>query len=1741
MKKIKRSKALVSGAVAVAMVASLFAAGLVLGAGDRPTIYVDGIELRTMTDGSVQALLELSVSSKDVNKNKIRALELPIQYNSEYMVPSDWKTNAPLVEKNINSSDPGTSDDNDPLYHLFFRTDEALYTVEVPVSGATDGSTEVQSADPFNWGRPDTSAGTNTGYASVQPNSERMDLHLVLRSDLVENLDKGGNIGKAPKAANSQELTYIQTGEEKTTIGTISFRVDPDKLPELMAKFNGTNGIAADLTLLIREHETEEWHLSYLEQKVGRPPIGYTLQLVRGNKNNANLDISINLIDAVLNVEPIEDDLTINAYQAFTDGKVSDLARVMQNYADSVRVTYASGAMEDTSIYWGDGTTDAYDMPNDGPGMLIDCGRYTLDGDIYVRHSDGQSRYRGVEDPAGDYIYNEDTDQYEKYDPAMGAVTRYNMVEANGYRFTWNADGGYTFEKWMADDTGTFAFVPGVESLGNDGRYSYTFTVSGSEGAADIEEQFIYEPKAGRYTISQYFTYLETVGIPSSGSNEEQLKTYPYPVEIQLNVTRVELVDVVVDRPALTFWNEIGEVPYRYSGLQLVEEAKLELNATPDFVVGGVPVVTPISGVIPTMSVGWTPNLIEDVKTTAQDGTELHWPLEDDDVTNRVGVDAATGIGEYEFESNLTRGDIQRTYPWLTVPKSDYPLESKRTLIDETEWPWDDSWPDAEAFEMRAYPSDEDGYLTIEVAKRKKNEDGTYSDHEYESMQDKEYDGHRLYQSDGTYIDPAWFTAGNSGYNGRYNVGLTWAGNMNGYQITINPGDLNATDAYAAQREALRRNINLGGWFSMEVLKNTVSKTDSSVTLNMVSDPISAYSRPRMNVYLRSYILEPGTTGTALEAELFDFTGLRAGLLPVYPGAGLSTLVTLPATKDKAADWVVTRYDAVSGEEPGYTRQFKVDPAGGTQDQWPTITGTMAAGQIVDFGADLFARTYTYSGYGTVQNPTGSSAYINRQAKVRVQLQSEEEKPDIDPADLRLTYEQFGDSIRYTADNQVQRVLFNTKQEGYTYQQVVTLTLTNLGTDEIKGIYILPSESYFTILSQPAANLAAGASTTFEISYVPNLLASPDNTGLDSHFYEDVKLDVMCSQGWLKTFEAEITITKKPVYEVTLIVRPEDLSMGTAGFVAGVTTVAGTDTYDSTSVSGAYTEDSPVWILTTRKDEYELLELNGKPQVYYYINNVNTGNEADKVYLEEYIPTADGVLSEDERLFRFPTGMPDYSVTVYVDYFEPLLSKLRLSDLHAFAWQMNDGSNVWDSNSERDLRETDSGMYQVVLFDSQRDEYVVLLNDDDDFCGVEVTLRELLAFNDALGINEDVYPWVTMNRNDANNTSVYSNEPSTENPNGTPGDTAVPTQHRSMIFAAPEAGETAVITVRIFYDKRSPKANGINKDQWPIDFTTPDSDGKDVVVERIYKVRFAKRPTDEALHVAMAGNSPYGMIENDDVQFPTPADKMEAKRAFDLSSRFQTSYTPVKAEGLTNIYWPEAWEDGINYDKDDIVLFVYLGQAFDDPGAKEIKTSAGDLLNGTIDISLNNYYQLDDAAGTLSDKFNSDTMITAPLSLKTDIPVVDGVMPVSLVDAFADVKTVRPGIYRLTYTFVDHIDQEGGEEHTMYFTRPVIILSPKGDVDANIETTSNVYVTATDADAVRDRYSASLPLEATNYPQADQLLYRYRILDANNDRNINNIDSNLIRRSIATGVSLTEFYRPVDYMNHVDNGGDNTP
>ncbi len=262
-------------------------------------------------------------------------------------------------------------------------------------------------------------------------------------------------------------------------------------------------------------------------------------------------------------------------------------------------------------------------------------------------------------------------------------------------------------------------------------------------------------------------------------------------------------------------------------------------------------------------------------------------------------------------------------------------------------------------------------------------------------------------------------------------------------------------------------------------------------------------------------------------------------------------------------------------------------------------------------------------------------------------------------------------------------------------------------------------------------------------------------------------------------------------------------------------------------------------------------------------------------------------------------------------------------------------------------------------------------------------------------------------------------------------------------------------------------------------------------VGRTYTVTIIRKGQ---VNVTLAnGNSPYGLIEAD----TTGLDKAAAKDYFAAHYRYN-----VAPEGAVTtaaeVYYPDAWTYK-NFDMDAKALFVYSGKAFVDPGFSELKNSLGedvDPLTVTRTIKVM--------------QPNDPTEANVVTKLTDAAQIVDTVISGGescVIDTIKD-KAVRPGIYKIEYSF---IDSDGSENS---FSRPLIVLYGKGDADATM------LVDATDYANIYERMTNGISAELIGGSEDWCRVYTYRILDVNSDRNVNSIDAN----KIAKTDDLTEYY-----------------
>lgn len=1590
----KRLNRLASAIAALAIgLAAVVGAALLVTTPD-PTLHLEGMELRNVlnSDGttSIQALVKVYASQMPTMHSGSMVLE----YSSEYWQPSRMSDNTRFSAPTAGGTvlDPSFFETNPDLYKGTMTTEPFLFdSQETPVKTQID---------------------LQNGVLTLSLNLKSYEMMGDVAGDKIEKYEKADGYGDTTK------YMYINA-EEKTLLGTMSFWVDPDHLADMTTKADPLEEYLvskASLTSVkseflfptenisdtnIQPNQAPAWTVNYWESI--RDSEGNIMD-VRERTYEDDLDNSITsyfhtkyeIPDVIVNVEAAAKNVTINAYQAYTDATPADFAAALTRYSSAVRLTYPNGDLQDEAMFWGENQNNAMTIVDNTPG---------------------------------------------------------SSTQGNIYQFWYDssAPGGYVFRQ-----------------------------VDGSGNVLVADAKSDYHPTHGTYTITQPYHYVE------NGTN----KTYPAPVKVELEVTPVKVIGFTADDLKKSYKIDDPDLPGDCDELRLPQEGKLVFDTVLSGTIPAMPLTTWTNGTL-TLPVA----TIEHTLTGVDNGNPVLWP-DSSDIPGNVGV------GEYEFTcADPTQAAIQQAHPWATV-QSGYTVTATRTILPDTA-----TVPVAPGYVAEAYIDDATGIQTISVKRMVEQQVGSQTVLVAQPMNASTFE---VYRPDGVYVDPSWFASTTTPTH----MGGAHVVMPNGsteYLIYTNPG-ANPSSSYPnhpAERETTRRHINLGGYFTVVVHENGYE----------TSDPIRVYQRRRQNVYLYHYTIpENGTINVTSRFE-FDFTGHKAGLYPFHTYSTLPKTVVLPLD----CGYIVhTRYDGVTGGEPGEVRTFTVGswtasaaPSGATAPNW-------TAGDVVTHGPSLFSNRSYASGFGMVEN----TLTPNRQVKMLVEADKETTPPT---EGLKLTYEgpSAPSNILKHTNGEVKTVAFDTQQEGYGYKQEFELTLTNTGTTDIHGIYIdtlfgpqndPTGKQHFEIIKPPATDLAPGASTTFVITYVLGLEKSTDL--LPEKTYVD-NIHVGTAAGTTKDFIARFKVVDGTLYKLTVQPRPEDKSMGDGGTVTGV--VSGT--YDATPVGNRLMETDPVWILVTPLDEYAIKELTpGVPEVYYY----NLSNQ--KVYLTPYTPTGSADKPGDgEFLFQLTGGMPPQDTVIYVDFYETIPSKLRLSDLEAYADDTYSESNpapfFTDPNKQIMYDMTDP-TYGTTGFDQDHTDYLVVIPADADYSGLVLTLYDIVVPYEVIGApyssdtpvqNPVIRPDVQIQLDDVGNTIVLDEKGNVGN--AVDGTYPQPSVHKAA-FQSPDPGKAKTATITITYYDGS---------------TLYEREDK-------YKVKFVRR-TEVPIHTFAYGNTPFGMIMN----AQNISDKDGAKESYLANDRFtDPQYTPTKAavadQELTDyIYWPEAWEGAYptwpedwrerNLDRNDYALVAYVGQSFEDPGIREVLDSTGkkvvsQTLNRWVEVAL-----LDDNGTSVSgqnppnntnaDRFNgTDTAVITLDSLSLN---GGGIAPLTKLDELTDWeqtngRTIRPGIYALTYEFVDF------DGATRSFTRPLVILRHLGDIDA--------YGGRTGADAeyIRQRIVLEHMLAdegaVVNYPDWDKSVYRYRICDVNDDRNINNIDANRIQNEAA----LTDFYRPVDYI-----------
>lgn len=263
----------------------------------------------------------------------------------------------------------------------------------------------------------------------------------------------------------------------------------------------------------------------------------------------------------------------------------------------------------------------------------------------------------------------------------------------------------------------------------------------------------------------------------------------------------------------------------------------------------------------------------------------------------------------------------------------------------------------------------------------------------------------------------------------------------------------------------------------------------------------------------------------------------------------------------------------------------------------------------------------------------------------------------------------------------------------------------------------------------------------------------------------------------------------------------------------------------------------------------------------------------------------------------------------------------------------------------------------------------------------------------------------------------------------------------------------------------------------------------------------------------MPGNSPYGLIDRDidnDTSFADDASRDAARAAaknyFHEHHTYDRDNVPENAANTyLTMYYTDAWDGGANYDEVSSSLFVYENLPFADPGFKNLKNADGQSVDPSAvkrTIKLDTYTQ----TGSIPDDLLTVTTETFTIDSGGETCVID--LDTWVKSKSAD-RRIRPGAYTMEYSFTDT------DNSTRKFTRPVIVISQKGDA------TLDHAVGADDYTALYSRVTNGFYDDILASSDAWTKIYAYRVCDVTEDRNVNTIDANAIKNASA---SITPYY-----------------
>lgn len=300
-----------------------------------------------------------------------------------------------------------------------------------------------------------------------------------------------------------------------------------------------------------------------------------------------------------------------------------------------------------------------------------------------------------------------------------------------------------------------------------------------------------------------------------------------------------------------------------------------------------------------------------------------------------------------------------------------------------------------------------------------------------------------------------------------------------------------------------------------------------------------------------------------------------------------------------------------------------------------------------------------------------------------------------------------------------------------------------------------------------------------------------------------------------------------------------------------------------------------------------------------------------------------------------------------------------------------------------------------------------------------------------------------------------------------------------------------------------------------ISMTVTAPDGKSQETYTVYVQRLAQPKM-----VVAPGNTPYGMIDrtpgwSDDKKNSVKNNiRDHGKFVVNTSSGsaldFPNDGSNIADSGINNggfvyagIYVSEAWgHNGTNYDRDSGAIVVYQNATFQVPGFTVYDSMYNSHTEGEQGLKVSW-----DLTMTLVDTLGPAAAQDAPAGIGTESYTWEGEGTVGQISLHG--YSVKPGVYTMIYTFQDPYDyiyhRDGHSEAEQGFTRTVIVLPLRGDVDMDGEVTPADGVML--QQLLESNYFGENRTAMVNCTDVAKCLYYFRVCDVNGDGDINHHDT----------------------------------